>query len=497
MIDMEVVQVESGKLKGFESEGIWKFLGIPYAAPPVGEFRWKETQPVEPWEGERECDHFGPSCPQPKIVIFKVGETSEDCLYLNVWTPASSPDEKLPVMVWFHGGSFFAGSGSQSMYDGMNLAGKGVVLVTVNFRLGMLGYMCHPQLSEESELGVSGNYGMLDQIAALKWVNENIENFGGDPGSVTVFGESSGAISILNLMVSPESEGLFQRAVCQSGSFYDAYPMHKGNTLKEAEAMMEYYIIPRLGLGEGGDDLEALRAVPAEQLIKAVTASFHPVVDGWLIPDIPSILFAMGRQMKVPLLLGSNTDEGSMFVGQAGQVSGDPKVQYESYIKKVFKQNAGLALETFPLENGDVKDAMNRIFTRMGFAASATHAASCQSKYLEQAYMYEFTRRPDYALLEMLGTFHGLEIPYVFGNFTDMFSGIDSNQIDRSLSDTMISYWINFARIGDPNEEGLPQWPAYTTEDRRYQNLDSEITAKANLYEETYPLVRKVTGWRF
>ncbi|MBN1288076.1 MAG: carboxylesterase family protein, partial [Actinobacteria bacterium] len=286
-VHMEVVQIESGKLKGVERKGIWTYQGIPYAAAPVGELRWKEPEPVEPWDDFRVCDSFGPSCPQPKTVLFNVGKTSEDCLYLNIWSPAKNPDEKLPVMIWFHGGGFSTGSGSQSMYDGMNLARKGVVLVTFNFRLGPLGYLCHPLLGMRSPHGVSGNYGMQDQIAALKWIKRNIELFGGDPACVTAFGESSGAISILNLMVSPIAAGLFQRAISQSGSFYDAYPMHRGNTLAEAEANGLRFTA-KLGCGNDGDALESMRAKTAEELVEAAHTSFHPVVDGWLIPDMPS-----------------------------------------------------------------------------------------------------------------------------------------------------------------------------------------------------------------
>ncbi|MBN2320732.1 MAG: carboxylesterase family protein, partial [Acidobacteria bacterium] len=211
----------------------------------------------------------------------------------------------------------------------------------------------------------------------------------------------------------------------------------------------------------------------------------------------PSVLFAIGKQMRVPLLLGSNADEGTMFIVPAVKASGNPQKEYENYIKSVYRQNADLALETFPVENGDVADAMNRMFTQMGFAAGARYAASCQSRDNTGAYLYRFSRRPDYPFLEMLGTCHGLEIPYIFGNFTDWFSSIGSNTIDRSLSDKMMSYWTSFARTGNPDTDGLPHWPAYKTEDGLYQNIDSPITTEANLYEDSYTLVRKVTGWRY
>lgn len=496
MKSIEEVQIDGGKVKGLQHDGIWAYKGIPYAAPPVSELRWKEPQPVDHWEGVRLCDSFKPSCPQPKSMLFTIGEASEDCLYLNVWTPAKSPDEKLPVMVWLHGGGFTTGTSAQSLYDGTNLARKGVVLVTVNYRLGVFGYLCHPLLGMESPNRVSGNYGLLDMIAALKWVAGNIEKFGGDPGCVTVFGQSSGAISILELMISPLAKGLFHRAISESGSFYDAYPMHRGNTMPEAE-MRGSYFTSRAGFDSEDDVLGAMRAVPAEELVKVAQVPFHPVVDGWVIPITPSVMFASGKQAKVPLLVGTNADEGTMFVVSKVISSKNRQTAYENYVKSVYGQNAGMALETFPVDNGDVLRAMNDMFTQMGFAAGARYAALCQSKDNKDVYLYRFSRRPDYPALELLGTCHGLELPYVFGNFTDWFAGIRHNPMDLALSESIMSCWTNFARTGDPNGDGLHNWPAYTTDSEQYLELDSGMTIGASLYKESYPLVRKITGWQF
>lgn len=496
MKNMEEVKVESGRLKGVQHDGIWVYKSIPYATPPVGELRWKEPQPVEKWDGLRVCDRFAPACPQPKSMLFRVEETSEDCLYLNVWSPAESPDEKLPVMIWLHGGGFSTGTGAQSLYDGMNLARKGIVLVTINYRLGLLGYLCHPLLSMESPNSVSGNYGLLDMIAALKWVAGNIEHFGGDPGCVTVFGQSSGAISILELMISPLAKGLFQRAISESGSFYDSYPMHRGNTMPEAE-MKGLNFTAKTGFDSEDNVLGAMRAVPADELVKITQIQFHPVVDGWVMPITPSAMFASGRQQKVPLLVGTNADEGTMFVAQKVTSSKDPQAAYENYVRKVYGQNADMALATFPVENGDVLRAMNDMFTRMGFAAGARYAALCQSRDNKDVYLYKFSRRPDYPLLGILGTCHGLELPYVFGNFTDWFAGIKHNPVDAALSNAIMSYWTGFARTGNPNGDGLPLWPAYTTEKNPHLELDSEITTGSGLYKDSYPLVRKITGWQY
>lgn len=496
MTSMEEIQVEGGRLKGVQQDGIWKYLGIPYAAPPVGDLRWKGPVPVEPWDGVRVCDSFGPPCPQPKSPLFTVSDTDEDCLYLNVWSPAKSPDEKLPVMVWLHGGGFNTGAGSQPLYDGTNLAQKGVVLVTVNYRLGILGYLCHPLLAMESPNRVSGNYGLLDMIAALKWVAGNIDKLGGDPECVTVFGQSSGAISILELMVSPLAKGLFQRAISESGSFYDSYPMHRGNTLPEAE-MRGSYFTSRTGYDDAEDVLAALRAVPPDELIKMAQMPFHPVVDGWVIPVPPSAIFASGRQQKVPLLIGTNTDEGTLFVFEKVSTAQDPQAAYENYVKSVYKENAETALSVFAVEEGNVLRAMNDMFTQMGFAAGARYAALCQSKDIKDVYLYRFSRKPSYPMLPLLGTCHGIELPYVFGNFTDWFSNIGTSPDDLALKDTMMSYWTNFARNGNPNGDGLPGWPAYTAGENRHQELDSEVTTGVDLYKNSNELVRKITGWKY
>ena len=288
------------------------FKGIPFAAPPVGALRWKAPQPVASWTGVRKAAEFGSRCMQGHIyndMIFRDPGPSEDCLYLNVWTPAASAQEKLPVMVWIYGGGYSAGAASEPRQDGENLARKGVVVVSMNYRLGVFGFFVHPELAKESGHGSSGNYGLMDQVAALQWVQSNIAAFGGDPGNVTIFGESAGSFSVSAQMASPLAQGLFQRAIGESGAFFsatlDLKPLVKAeeDDAKFAEAV-------------GAPTLEALRAKPADELLKVALRQgggvrFAPDIDGWFFPETAYAIYAAGKQSHVPLLAGWNADEGS------------------------------------------------------------------------------------------------------------------------------------------------------------------------------------------
>jgi para-nitrobenzyl esterase len=497
---MEVPQLDSGPISGALEDGVWSYLGIPYAAPPVGELRWREPQAVDPWQEVRPCTSYGPACPQPEADfagMTGVAETSEDCLYLNVWTPAQSPEERLPVMVWIHGGAFATGAGSLHLYDGHKLAKKGVVLVTINYRLGPFGFMAHPLLSEESPHGVSGNFGLLDQIAALKWVQRNIEAFGGDPGLVTVFGESAGGMSICDLLVSPLAEGLFHRAIVESGPFLDmGLPIDSDNSLRKAEQSGEE-IAAALGCDQAPDVLACLRSKTARELLdapKPQSRFFSPIalgpnVDGWVLPDSPFRLFAAGKQHRVPLLVGSNADEGTLFAPDI------PLMLYQGLIALAYGNYAGRVSELYPAQTQEeVKPALNRLITEMGFASSARLAAESMSKAGAPAYMYRFTRLPKDPRAEGLGSFHGLEIIYVFGNF-DLagISGVDA--ADAALSGAMMDYWTNFARTGDPNGDGLPDWPALTAQNGYYQELGDTITTRSGLVDQAYELIREMNGW--
>jgi para-nitrobenzyl esterase len=506
------VQLTAGPVTGatqkIDGAQIWTFKGIPYAAPPVGELRWRPPQQVDPWTEPLACTEFGPSCPQEasgeagpfSVDSTAVDATNEDCLYLNVWTPAKAKGDKLPVMVWIHGGSFESGSGSMAVYDGTNLAARGVVVVTINYRLGPLGFLAHPALSAESADGVSGNYGLFDQIAALEWVRDNIAAFGGDPARVTAFGESAGAISILDLMVSPLAEGLFQRAIPESGILLDkGFGVSTARTLADAEAEGKDFAT-ELGIDAGASDAEALarmRAKTPDELLAAAKKLsdknsltrtglvWTPAADGRLLTDLPSALWAAGKQHDVALLIGSNADEGNAFLG--GLVV-SPE-QYATTMSDIFGSYAAQGQALFPIGAGnDTLTPLSRMLTEIGFASTARFAAAQNSRAGAPAYLYQFTRVP-LKSVNPLGAFHGVEIPYVFGN-AELFSMLGTiDDADYQLSSTVMGYWTRFAATGDPNGGDAPQWPAYdAATDLHLQLGDTVGQAGPGLYKEACDL---------
>ena len=509
---LEQVTLDSGPVTGVQQEvdghDIWVFKGIPYAAPPVGDLRWKPPQPVTAWTEPRACVEFGSSCPQPEareglyaLAALAVGETSEDCLYLNVWSAAESADEQLPVMVWIHGGVEI-GSGSMKVYDGSNLATKGVVVVTINYRLGPLGFLAHPALTAESPDGSSGNYGLLDQIAALRWVRTNIAGFGGDPQNVTVFGESAGAISILALLVSPLAEGLFDRAIAQSGIMLDSgFGVGTAVTLEAAEAAgMDY--AGHLGVDPAGDVPAQMRAKSADELLQAADEyvtdlgllekglNWTPVADGYLLPGLPGDLWTAGRCHDVPLLTGSNADEGNLFVAMM-PLSAD---QYDQEMQKIFGPYAQEAMALYPNTGTQGLDSgISRMLTEVGFASTARLAARMMEASTDSpAYLYQFTRES--LVLNSLGAFHSLEIPYVMGNL-DLFTSLGMiTPTDRRLSETMMGYWARFAATGDPNGGGAPEWPRYDAASDQHLELGDDVRTGNGLYREACDLADKVRG---
>lgn len=498
---LEAPVVEGGPIKGEFKDGVWSFLGIPYAEPPVGDLRWKEPQPVKRWEGIRECREYGPSCPQQPggwADYLKVGRMDEDCLYLNVWTPAASPSERLPVMVWIHGGAFRSGSGSLKLYDGARLARRGVVVVTINYRLGPLGFLAHPLLTQESPSKTSGNYGLLDQLAALSWVQRNIHAFGGDPGRVTVFGESAGGMSILYLMTSPMASGLFQQAIVESGPLPDlGLPTLRMQTLAEAEQKGVEFA-RKLGIDQGpdGDVLGRLRAIPAEELIRAASDSdplsvvdFGPVVDGHVIPERPVQAFARGSQHRIPLLIGVNADEGTLFA---------PDIELEEYRLLAALGYGSLGdrvLQLFPASTREeVKGSLSRLITQLGFSASARFVSDSCSATGQPVYLYLFNRVPDDPRAGLLGSFHGLEIIYVFDNL-HLSAELSSGEKDVALASLMSSYWTNFAKRGDPNGENLPPWPPYSEQNPKHIVLGDTTQPAEDLHGEAYRLVKQLKGY--
>jgi len=495
------VKIDAGLMEGRRKQGIWEFLGIPYATPPVGELRWRPPQPVPPWEGVRPCAQFGDSCPQPDSAQYDLGGLGEDCLYLNIWVPERRAKDKLPVMVWIHGGAFQIGSASlemdqgQTLYDGGNLAQRGVIVITLNYRLGPFGFLAHPLLSRESPQGVSGNYGLQDQLAALQWVRENIGSFGGDASCITLFGQSAGASSICYLMVNPLAKGLFHRAIAQSAPFWVQqvdHPMYK--TLESVERTGEE-LARALGSDSSPDVLGDMRSRSPEELIRAaglkagiMTGGMHfgPVIDGWLLPDRPEALFSQGKQHDVDMIVGSNREEASFMV-LAIDFGVD---EYAEFVRRIEGPLAEEALRFYPAdERPQVRPALSRLVTELEFAAPARFIARSASKMGRKAYLYQFAHIPPTEHGSVLCACHGSEIPYVF-NDLDPDEGYKAQDVE--LSSNITDYWTNFARCGDPNGPGLPDWPSYEAETDLNLELSEETTVKSGLLREACDLAERI-----
>jgi para-nitrobenzyl esterase len=443
------VQLDSGLISGVD--GV--FRGIPYAAPPVGNLRWREPQPVAHWDGVKKADQFGAICMQPAPRgATSAPNMSEDCLFLNVWTSATTASDRRPVMVWIHPGGYQTGSGSTPGYDGEAMAKKGVVLVTINYRLGVFGFFSHPELTKESEHHASGNYALMDQAAALRWVQKNIAAFGGDPQRVTVFGDSAGSSSIANLMGSPRAKGLFQRAVGESGAWM-GLSLTPTRTLAEAEQAGV-----KIAEGLQAPSLDQLRAKPAEDLLKAGRAG-GPVVDGWFLPEDVGTVFAGRKQNDVPLLVGSNQDEGTFFL----QPTTAEKFMERSRMR--YGDQADAFLKLYPAGTDEEANASQLAAFRDELAFVMRVWARAQTKTGQsKAFLYYFTHQPPPPVGATSrggfgsGATHGSEAQYIFGNLLAPRAWID---VDHQVSEMLSSYWVNFATMGDPNGKGLPKWPAF------------------------------------
>lgn len=487
------VPLDSGLVQGEPVEGtaVQVFRGIPYAAPPVGDLRWREPAPVPPWKGVQSATDFGNICHQGPALAAMTGEPlptrSEDCLYLNVWTAAVGSETKRPVMVWIHGGGLTLGWGHQRGYDGTRLAQQGVVLVSINYRLGALGFLAHPLLNEEA--GASGNYGLKDQIAALEWVQRNIEAFGGDPDNVTIFGESAGGTSVHALLASPRSKGLVHRGIAQSpwvtGSNYallDKALPTIGSATENGRQWIDAHF-------EGIDSLAKLRALSAEELFKAQEAGYAVAVtvDGNFMPDLAVNVFARGEQLDVPVIAGTNTDEGTIFQGML--LFNTPEA-YRAAMQQRFGEYADTILKLYPAtDSGSLFAVKNQLITDTWFVQNTRNMLVGMAKVPSKAWQYHFSRRAPQA--PMLGAFHGLEIGYAFGNLDP-----DAAAEDQALSNAMTGYWVQFAKSGDPNVEGLPAWPAYDPETDRHLELGDEIKTGANYRKEAVATLNAIWAAR-
>jgi para-nitrobenzyl esterase len=470
----DVVKVDGGQLAGTTSNGVRVFKGIPFAAPPIGELRWKAPQPVAAWSGVKYADAVGAQCiqaPYPSGSPYAVAPqpTSEDCLYLNVWTTASAGDRR-PVMVWIHGGAWTRGSGSLPTYDGTALAKKGVVVVTTNYRLGVFGFLAHPELTAESPQHASGNYAILDHLAALRWVQKNIAAFGGDPNRVTIFGESAGSWSVNVVQATPLAKGLFHRAIGESGGQFT-----RNVRLADAEKGGT-----ALAAAVGAGSLAALRRVDVDTLLAVQSFRSSVNVDGWVLPADVRTIFTETKQSAVPVLVGSNANEWTTLGGL--DRSQYPKTM-EEYRKRVEAQYRDAVKDydaAYPVRNeSDIAEALLGVGRDTTFTLEMRTWARLNSANGSKAYLYQFTHVPPSPNAKTWGAYHAAEIPYVFATlrnrewrFTD---------IDFTLSDQMSGYWVNFAAGGDPNGKGLPKWMPYDQTAEPYLELGDTVQSKNHL----------------
>jgi para-nitrobenzyl esterase len=450
------VATASGPLEGVKEGTVTVFRGVPFAAPPIGPLRWRPPEPATRWTDARLADRFAPVCPQTGAYPPEspAEPMSEDCLYLNVWVPDHRPGERLPVMVWIYGGALENGSASTPLYAGEHLAQHGVIVVTANYRLGALGFLALDELRHESARGISGNYGLMDQIAALAWVRQNIGAFGGDPQVVTVFGQSSGAISISALVASPMAKGLFQRAIAQSGGLFEPVEMSDRFASAGAEAAGR-----RFAARAGAATLEQLRKIPPAELLKTPFDA-HFIVDGVVLEKSPFDAYRHGSQNDVDILVGTNADEGELFLV-------NKTITHANY-KTTLADDFSAPLVWFAGPDAGTSDAEARAATA-GFEGDMrfrwdmwTWARLAADRGTRNAYLYQFSHMPPYApgtRYHGLGATHGMEMPYVFehpdagaGNWSDA---------DRRVSELVSAYWTNFAKTGNPNGPDLPRWKAF------------------------------------
>lgn len=457
----QTVTIDTGTLAGTTEGKTQVFRGIPYAAPPVGPLRWKAPQPAARWTGTRDAKAFGYACPQPARATGKteawaqVGQQSEDCLFLNVWRPAKPG--KYPVMVFLHGGSFTFGAAGVSLYDGANLAARGVVVVTINYRLGRLGFFAHPALTREDPDGQLGNYGMMDAVAALQWVKRNVAQFAGDPGNVTIFGESAGAGMVQLLMGMPSAAGLFHKAASHSGSGSSILAPIRGGAIN-AEMLGQAWT-DQLGLKDA--TAEQLRAIPVAEVIKARA---FPFIDGKVVIASPGEPFYQNKQARVPLIIGANSNEATL----GGMTETTAKAMLGDRFAEL--RDGYVAMSGKSPDAATVDLAEDLGFVMPSFALADQHAATGNRAY---AYFFDQVYVDDRGKLP--GTAHGGELEYLFGT-KDAEHNWDAQ--DRAVSQRMGDYWVRFAKTGDPNGAGAPRWPAVTTQPTAYLYLSANTRAE-------------------
>jgi para-nitrobenzyl esterase len=509
----QAVATDAGKLRGLvigAAKDVVAYKGIPYAKPPVGELRWREPQPADKWDGVRDCFQFGNACPQridpfmtsiPQMRL--MAPMNEDCLYLNVWAPAKASAEKHPVLVWIHGGGYTTGAASQPLYDGEQLARRGAILVSMNYRLGSLGFLAHPALTKESEHHASGNYGLLDQIAALRWVKQNVAAFGGDPERVTIFGESAGGGSVLCLMVTPLARGLFHTAIVESGVAKLA-KLHQGNDNQPSAEQKGVELMEKCGVAAGADTA-ALRKVSADALIKGFPSmevgankevSFKPlgggpvapIVDGYAILDEPNAVFASGKESPVPMIIGNTRDEMSLFLSSTPL----PKTaaDFQRRVGEVFGPAGADIAALFPGEDAkDIKTACIGLSTDVAWGLPTRLLARLHAHNGYPTYRYVFSRGTKQFPLTLLGAHHGCELAYVFGFSPDA----KPDDAEKKTVDVVQHYWLNFATNGDPNGNGLPKWPKFVAGGDTLIEFTDGVNVREHYRQKEFDALEKVS----
>ncbi len=474
------VTTDKGKVKGTIKTGYREFLGIPYAKPPLKDLRWKKPAPADAWATVKDATKVGPSCPQVPISGLGVPNNySEDCLTLNVWAPNPAPAKPAPVMVWIHGGGFTVGGSALATYNGAKIASKtGTVLVSINYRLGPLGFLALPSLGEGS-----GNFGILDQQAALAWVQKNIAAFGGDPKKVTIFGESAGSVSVGVHQASPGSKGLFHRAVMESGGLGETL------TTKAKAETQGKQLVTKLKCDTAKDLMTCMRGAKADDVIKALPlkkgfffgagASWGPVVDGKVLPDQPMKVVKDGKGNKVPLIIGTNKDEGTLFLFLAGLMS-MTSAQYTTSVTALFTIKAADVLKEYPVSAyTSASLAFADLLGDLAFVCPTRRTARALTAAGGTAYVYHFTVKPTFSLLPWLGAYHAAEIGFVFGNATKF------SKEEQALSGKMMGFWTTFAQSGDPNDpKSSTLWPKYDKTGDAHQVLGLKLSTGKNLKQK-------------
>jgi len=458
------VRVDAGLVSGVAADGVVAYKGIPYAAPPVGDLRWRAPQPVTPWTDVRAADAYGHDCmqePFPSDAAPLGTPPAEDCLYVNVWAPEKPASAKLPVMAWIHGGGFVNGGASPAVYDGRHFARRGVVFVSFNHRLGRFGFFAHPALSSESPKGPLGNYGYLDQIAALKWVQKNVGAFGGDPGNVTVFGESAGGGSVNTLMVSPLARGLFHKAIVESGGGR-AGGIMTPRTLKEAEAVGVAFAKLVGVTGEDAAALAALRKLPDPDLVRGLNMASMgqqrdtwagPMIDGQIVAEEPETAFRAGRQARIPYLVGANNREfGFMPL---------PPHAVEGMLARFGADKDAVVAAYDPEKTGNMGEIGVGVMSDGAMVEPARLLARLASAAGQPTYAYRFSYVASSIRKDVKGALHATEIPFVFETVRAKYGDATTPE-DEAIASAINAYWVSFARTGDPNGDGRPKWPAYT-----------------------------------